>query len=145
LTGFENAITFAPPSSEGANMKFLSLLIALALACLQAQQTSEPVKPSKDTFDVTMLAADGDKISREDVSLRLSENALIIEARCHCAIIKEFEYSEIKAIKYSPKEYKLAIETDADQTTLKLDESNCKAILAALETRRIKIETVSEE
>jgi hypothetical protein len=134
-----------PPRSEGANMKFLSLLIALSFACLQAQQPSETVKQPKDTFDVAMLMTDGDKVRLEDVSMRLSEEAFIIEARCHCAIIKEFEYSDIKAIKYSLKEYRLAIETDKDHATLKLDESNYKAILAALETRGVKIETISKE
>ncbi|MEW6207026.1 MAG: hypothetical protein AB1631_01565 [Acidobacteriota bacterium] len=126
-------------------MKFLSLMIVLAFAGIQAQQTSESVKPTKDSFDVAMLAADGDKFSREDVSLRLSEEALIIEARCHCAIIKEFKYSDIKAIKYSPKENRLAIGTDTDNTTLKMDENNHKAILAAFEARGLKIETMSNE
>ncbi len=126
-------------------MKFLSLLIALALFGIQAQQRSESAKPPADTFDVVMLLADGDNISREDVSLRLSEDSLIIEARCHCAIIKEFKYSDIKSVEYSTDENQLAVKADADRATLKLDESNYKAILKALETRGIKIGTTGKE
>lgn len=128
-------------------MKFLSLLIALALFGIQAQQHSESAKSPKgaDTFDVAMLVADGDRISREDVSLRLGEDGLIIEARCHCAVIKEFKYSDIKSIEYSPKEHQLAVKTDTDHARLKLDESNHKVILTALETRGVKVETITKE
>jgi hypothetical protein len=128
-------------------MKYFYPLIALALFVIQSQQPPEfPRSGTKaDVFDVAMLVADGDKISPEDVSLRLSEDSLIIEARCHCAIIKEFKYSDIKAVKYSPKEHRLAVKSDADQATLKLNESHCKAILSALETRGVKIETAGEE
>ena len=126
-------------------MKFLSLLIALSLIAIQAQRSSETVKPPNDTFDVVMLVMDGDKIRREDVSLRLSEDSLIIEARCHCAIIKDFIYTDIKSMKYSPEEYRLTFKTDTDQATLKLEEGSYKTILAALETRGIKIGTISKE
>lgn len=125
-------------------MKVLSLPMALVFFIIQAQPPSESIKPSKYVFDLAMAVTDGDKVRLEEVSLRLSEEALVIEARCHCAIIKEFEYSDIKAIKYSPAQYRLAVETDDDHATLKMDENNYKTILAALEARRIKVETIKQ-
>jgi hypothetical protein len=120
-------------------MKAFSLLLALVLL---AQPFQAP--GGADTFDVEMLMTD--KAGAEGVSLRFTEDQLNIEARCRCAIIKEFTYSDIKGAQYSRKERLLTIKTESDSAALRLDENNYRAILKALESRtKVKVETMGED
>lgn len=148
--------------------------ITTLFLCLCLMTVSVPFAFAADTsYQVEALVTKGNDTKEENSTITFSDSSFKVVSRKGGAILKEFNYADIKAAEYSyskkplwktgavaaifigvfalpiffmkSKSHWLTVRTEKDFAVLKLEKDNYRQIQAEFETHGVKVETVMEE
>lgn len=153
-------------------MKITSILLCLCLLTVSVQHA---FAQSNTNFKVDTVVNNGKKSKEESSNLSFSENSFKSSARKTGAVIKEFNYTDVKAADYSyskkpvlstggavamviltgvfalpflfmkKKQHWLSVRTETDYVVMRLDNDNFRQVLNEFEVRKVAVKTLDED